>query len=92
MEITPELQAIIEDKAKEIAEEKAKEIVKQVTEESESRIKTLNEKHAAEVKTYKDSITAIIAGKGEPPKKTKIETLIDEINARRQRSEIKSKG
>lgn len=84
MEITPELQAIIEEKAKEIAEEKAKEIVKQVTEESESRIKALNEKHAAEVKTYKDSITAIIAGKGEEPEKTEIEKRIDEINKRRK--------
>ena len=88
MELTPELKAelerLAEEKAKTLAEEKAKEIVTQVSNECEKRITALSEKHNAEIKTYKDSITAIIAGIEEKPEKTEIETLVDEINKRRK--------
>ena len=92
MEITPEMQELIEKKAAEIAEEKAKEIaetkaaeiVKQVADENAKKVEQLNATHAAEIKTYKDSITAIISGKGEDPEKSEMEKRIDEINKRRK--------
>lgn len=88
MELTPDLKAelerLAEEKAKKLAEEKAKEIIKQVSSECEKRITALSEKHNAEIKTYKDSITAIISGKEEKSEKTEIETLVDEINKRRK--------
>lgn len=91
MEITPEMQELIEKKAAEIAEEKAKEIaetkaaeiVKQVADENAKKVEQLNATHAAEIKTYKDSIAAIINGKNEPVK-SKMQLLVDEINARRR--------
>ena len=91
MEITPEMQELIEKKAAEIAEEKAMEIaeakaaeiVKQVADENAKKVEQLNATHAAEIKTYKDSIAAIINGKNEP-KKSKMQLLVDEINARRR--------
>ena len=91
MEITPEMQELIEKKAAEIAEEKAKEIaetkaaeiVKQVADENAKKVEQLNATHAAEIKTYKDSIAAIINGKNEP-EKSKMQLLVDEINARRR--------
>ena len=91
MEITPEMQELIEKKAAEIAEEKAKEIaetkaaeiVKQVADENTKKIEQLNATHAAEIKTYKDSIAEIINGKNEP-EKSKMQLLVDEINARRR--------
>ena len=97
MEITKEMQDLIEAKAAEIAEEKAKEIaetkaaeiVKQVADENAKKIVQLNATHAAEIKTYKDSIAAIINGKNEP-EKTKMETLVEEINERR-RSNLKQR-
>ena len=97
MEITKEMQDLIEAKAAEIAEEKAKEIaetkaaeiVKQVADENAKKIEQLNETHAAEIKTYKDSIAAIINGKNEP-KKSKMQLLVDEINERR-RSNLKKR-
>lgn len=97
MEITKEMQDLIEAKAAEIAEEKAKEIaetkaaeiVKQVADENAKKIEQLNATHAAEIKTYKDSIAAIINGKNEP-EKNKMETLVDEINERR-RSNLKKR-
>lgn len=95
MEITPEMQELIEKKAAEIAEEKAKEIaetkaaeiVKQVADENAKKVEQLNATHAAEIKTYKDSIAAIINGKNEPAK-SKMQLLVDEINERR-RSNLK---
>ena len=91
MEITPEMQELIEKKAAEIAEEKAKEIaetkaaesVKQVADENAKKVEQLNATHAAEIKTYKDSIAAIINGKN-GPEKSKMQLLVDEINARRR--------
>ena len=91
MEITKEMQDLIEAKAAEIAEEKAKEIaetkaaeiVKQVADENAKKIEQLNATHAAEIKTYKDSIAAIINGKNEP-EKSKMQLLVDEINERRR--------
>ena len=91
MEITPEMQELIEKKAAEIAEEKAKEIaetkaaeiVKQVADENAKKVEQLNATHAAEIKTYKDSIAAIINGNTEP-EKSKMQLLVDEINARRR--------
>lgn len=92
MEFSEEMQAAIEAKAKEIAEEKAKEIaeakaaeiVKQINDENNKKTETLIKQHEAEIKTYKDSITAIIQGKTDKSEKTKMETLVDEINARRR--------
>lgn len=93
MEFSDEMKAAIEAKAAEIAEAKTQEIVKQVTEESEKKIATLTEKHAAEIKTYKDSIAAIISGKGEEkPEKTKMETLVDAINAKRLSNKLKKEN
>ena len=97
MEIPKEMQDLIEAKAAEIAEEKAKEIaetkaaeiVKQVADENAKKIEQLNATHAAEIKTYKDSIAAIINGKNEP-EKTKMEMLVEEINERR-RSNLKKR-
>ena len=97
MEITKEMQDLIEAKATEIAEEKAKEIaetkaaeiVKQVADENAKKIEQLNTAHAAEIKTYKDSIAAIINGKNEP-EKSKMQLLVDEINERR-RSNLKQR-
>lgn len=91
MEITQEMQELIEKKATEIAEEKAKEIaetkaaeiVKQVADENSKKVEQLNAAHAAEIKTYKDSIAAIINGKNEP-EKSEMQLLVDEINARRR--------
>ena len=91
MEITQEMQELIEKKAAEIAEEKAKEIaetkaaeiVKQVADENAKKVEQLNATHAAEIKTYKDSIASIINGKNEP-EKSKMQLLVDEINARRR--------
>lgn len=97
MEITKEMEDLIEAKAAEIAEEKAKEIaetkaaeiVKQVADENAKKIEQLNATHAAEIKTYKDSIAAIINGKNEP-EKSKMQLLVDEINERR-RSNLKKR-
>ena len=75
MEITPEMQDLIE--------KKAAEIVKQVADENAKKVEQLNATHAAEIKTYKDSIAAIINGKNEP-EKSKMQMLVDEINARRR--------
>ena len=84
MEFTDEIKAAIEEEAKKQAEEKAKEIIEQITRENEEKIAKLNEAHNAEIKTYKDSITAIISGKGEDPEKSEMEKRIDEINKRRK--------
>lgn len=84
MEFTDEIKAAIAEEAKKQAEEKAKEIIEQITRENEEKITKLNEAHNAEIKTYKDSITAIISGKGEEPEKSEMEKRIDEINKRRK--------
>ena len=81
MEITKEMQDLIEAKAA--------EIVKQVADENAKKIEQLNATHAAEIKTYKDSIAAIINGKNEP-EKSKMQLLVDEINERR-RSNLKQR-
>ena len=84
MEFTDEIKAAIAEEAKKQAEEKAKEIIEQITRENEEKITKLNEAHTAEIKTYKDSITEIISGKGEEPEKSEMEKRIDEINKRRK--------
>lgn len=84
MEFTDEIKAAIAEEAKKQAEEKAKEIIEQITRENEDKIAKLNEAHVAEIKTYKDSITAIISGKDEDPEKSEMEKRIDEINKRRK--------
>lgn len=90
MELTPEIEQLIADKAKELADEKAKEIIEQITKENNEKIEKITTAHAAEIKTYKDSITAIISGKNEEKsQKTKMELLVDEINARRNSNKIK---
>ena len=84
MEFTDEIKDAIAEEAKKQAEEKAKELIEQITRENEEKITKLNEAHNAEIKTYKDSITAIISGKGEEPEKSEMEKRIDEINKRRK--------
>ena len=84
MEFTDEIKAAIAEEEKKQDEEKAKEIIEQITRENEEKITKLNEAHTAEIKTYKDSITAIISGKGEEPEKSEMEKRIDEINKRRK--------
>ena len=83
MEITPEIQAEIDKRVKEEAEKASAEIIKTVNENYEKKIETLNEAHAKEVNAYKNTITEIIQGKKEP-EKSKMQTLVDEINERRK--------
>lgn len=83
MEITPELQAEIDKRVKEESEKASAEIVKTINENYEKKIETLNEAHAKEVNAYKSTISEIIQGKNEP-EKTKMQTLVDEINERRK--------
>lgn len=83
MEITPEIQAEIDKRVKEEAEKASAEIIKTVNENYEKKIEALNETHAKEVNAYKSTISEIIQGKHEPAK-TKMQTLVDEINERRR--------
>lgn len=83
MEITPELQAEIDKRVKEESEKASAEIVKTINENYEKKIETLNEAHAKEVNAYKSTISEIIQGKN-APEKTKMQTLVDEINERRK--------
>ena len=83
MEITPEIQAEIDKRVKEEAEKASAEIIKTVNENYEKKIEALNEAHAKEVNAYKNTITEIIQGKKDP-EKTKMQTLVDEINERRK--------
>lgn len=85
MEITPEIQAEIDKRVKEEAEKASAEIVKTVNDNYEKKIEILNEAHAKEVAAYKNTITEIIQGKNEP-EKTKMQTLVDEINDRRAKN------
>ena len=83
MEITTEIQAEIDKRVKEEAEKASAEIIKTVNENYEKKIEALNEAHAKEVNAYKNTISEIIKGKNEP-EKTKMQTLVDEINERRK--------
>lgn len=83
MEMTPEIQAEIDKRVKEEAEKASAEIIKTVNENYEKKIEALNEAHAKEVNTYKSTISEIIQGKHEP-EKSKMQTLVDEINERRK--------
>lgn len=83
MEITPELQAEIDKRVKEEAEKASAEIVKTINENYEKKIEALNEAHTKEVNAYKNTISEIIQGKNEP-QKTKMQTLVDQINERRK--------
>lgn len=83
MEITPELQAEIDKRVKEESEKASAEIVKTINENYEKKIEALNEAHEKEVKAYKSTISEIIQGKHEP-EKSKMQTLVDEINERRK--------
>ena len=83
MEITPEIQAEIDKRVKEEAEKASAEIVKTINENYEKKIEALNEAHTKEVNAYKNTITEIIQGKKDP-EKTKMQTLVDEINERRK--------
>ena len=83
MEITPEIQAEIDKRVKEEAEKASAEIIKTVNENYEKKIEALNEAHAKEVNAYKNTISEIIQGKNEP-EKSKMQTLVDEINERRK--------
>lgn len=83
MEITPEIQAEIDKRVKEEAEKASAEIIKTVNENYEKKIEALNEAHAKEVNAYKSTISEIIQGKNEP-EKSKMQTLVDEINERRK--------
>ena len=85
MEITPEIQAEIDKRVKEEADKASAEIVKTVSENYEQKIESLNEAHKKEVDAYKSTISEIIQGKNEP-EKTKMETLVDEINERRRKN------
>ena len=83
MEITPEIQAEIDKRVKEESEKASAEIVKTINENYEKKIEALNEAHAKEVNAYKSTISEIIQGKNEP-EKSKMQTLVDEINERRK--------
>lgn len=83
MEITPEIQAEIDKRVKEEAEKASAEIIKTINENYEKKIEALNEAHTKEVNTYKSTISEIIQGKNDP-EKTKMQTLVDEINERRK--------
>ena len=83
MEMTPEIQAEIDKRVKEEAEKASAEIIKTVNENYEKKIEALNEAHAIEVNAYKSTISEIIQGKHEP-EKSKMQTLVDEINERRK--------
>lgn len=83
MEITPEIQAEIDKRVKEEAEKASSEIIKTVTENYDKKIEALNEAHTKEVNAYKNTITDIIQGKTDP-EKSKMQTLVDEINERRK--------
>ena len=83
MEITPELQAEIDKRVKEESEKASAEIVKTINENYEKKIEALNEAHAKEVNAYKSTISEIIQGKHEP-EKSKMQTIVDEINERRK--------
>lgn len=83
MEITPEIQTEIDKRVKEEAEKASSEIIKTVTENYDKKIEALNEAHAKEVNAYKNTITEIIQGKTDP-EKSKMQTLVDEINERRK--------
>lgn len=83
MEITPEIQAEIDKRVKEEAEKASAEIIKTVNENYEKKIEALNEAHTKEVNAYKNTISEIIQGKNEP-EKSKMQTLVDEINERRK--------
>lgn len=85
MEITPEIQAEIDKRVKEEADKASAEIIKTVNENYEKKIEALNEAHKKEVAAYKNTITEIIQGKHEP-EKTKMQTLVDEINDRRAKN------
>ena len=85
MEITPEIQTEIDKRVKEEAEKASAEIVKTVNENYEQKIEALNEAHKKEVEAYKTTISEIIQGKNEP-EKTKMQTLVDEINERRKKN------
>lgn len=92
MEITPEIQAEIDKRVKEEAEKASAEIIKVINENYEKKIESLNEAHAKEVSAYKSTISEIIQGKSDP-EKTKMQTLVDEINERRRnnKKEVKFK-
>lgn len=92
MEITPEIQAEIDKRVKEESEKASAEIIKTINENYEKKIESLNEAHAKEVNAYKSTISEIIQGKNEP-EKTKMQTLVDEINERRRNNnkEVKFK-
>lgn len=92
MEITPEIQAEIDKRVKEESEKASAEIIKTISENYEKKIESLNEAHAKEVNAYKSTISEIIQGKNEP-EKTKMQTLVDEINERRRNNnkEVKFK-
>ena len=83
MEITPEMQAEIDKRVKEESEKASAEIVKTINENYEKKIEALNEAHEKEVNAYKSTISEIIQGKHEP-EKSKMQTLVDEINERRK--------
>ena len=85
MEITPEIQAEIDKRVKEEADKASAEIVKTINENYEQKIEALNETHRKEVEAYKTTISEIIQGKGEP-EKSKMQTLVDEINERRKKN------
>lgn len=83
MEMTPEIQAEIDKRVKEESEKASAEIIKTVNENYEKKIEALKEAHAKEVNAYKSTISEIIQGKHEP-EKSKMQTLVDEINERRK--------
>lgn len=85
MEITPEIQAEIDKRVKEESEKASAEIVKTLNDNYEQKIEALNEAHKKEVETYKTTISEIIQGKNEP-EKTKMQSLVDEINERRRKN------
>ena len=85
MEITPEIQAEIDKRVKEESEKASAEIVKTINENYEQKIEALNEAHKKEVDAYKITISEIIQGKNEP-EKTKMQSLVDEINERRRKN------
>ena len=85
MEITPEIQAEIDKRVKEESEKASAEIVKTLNDSYEQKIEALNETHKKEVEAYKTTISEIIQGKNEP-EKSKMQTLVDEINERRRKN------
>lgn len=83
MEITPEIQAVIDEKVKEEAQKASVEIINTLKENYEKKIEDISAEREKDKKAFKDTIAEIINGKN-VEEKTKMEILVDEINEKRK--------